>query len=104
MINTIKTAFADGFKYSGQPIIVSEFGGISFESDTGWGYNDKVKSYDEFFERLLSQKKAFVNIQGVCGYCLTQFTDVEDEKNGLLTIDRQPKVPMEKIEIMNRMN
>lgn len=33
----------------------------------------------------------------VSGYCYTQLTDVQQEVNGLLTIDRRPKVPIEKI-------
>ena len=28
----------------------------------------------------------------VQGFCYTQLTDVEQERNGLLTFDRQPKV------------
>ena len=33
----------------------------------------------------------------ISGYCYTQLTDVEQETNGLLTADRAPKVPIEKI-------
>jgi hypothetical protein len=31
----------------------------------------------------------------VRGYCYTQLTDVEQEQNGLLTYDRQSKLPLE---------
>ena len=30
-----------------------------------------------------------------CGYCYTQLTDVMQEVNGLLTMDREPKLPLE---------
>jgi hypothetical protein len=33
----------------------------------------------------------------VQGFCYTQLTDVEQEVNGLLTYDRKPKAPLEKI-------
>lgn len=36
-------AFANGFKYNGQPVIISEFGGIAFNNDdSGWGYGEKL--------------------------------------------------------------
>ena len=35
------------------------------------------------------------------GYCYTQLTDVEQEINGLLTYDREPKVPLETIRHIN---
>ena len=37
----------------------------------------------------------------VAGYCLTQFTDVEQEKNGLLTIGREEKFPADEIRRIN---
>ncbi len=39
-----KFAFAEGHEYAGQPVILSEFGGIAFTGDeAGWGYGNKVK-------------------------------------------------------------
>jgi hypothetical protein len=32
-----------------------------------------------------------------CGFCYTQFTDTYQEANGLLYMDRTPKVPIEQI-------
>lgn len=31
------------------------------------------------------------------GFCYTQLTDIEQERNGLLTFDRQPKIDPELI-------
>lgn len=36
------------------------------------------------------------------GYCYTQLTDVMQEINGLLTPERNPKIPPEKIQQINR--
>lgn len=93
--------FADGFKYEGQPVIFTEFGGTHYAQDEGWGYGASVHTDEEFLERFGSLIKA-VEDMDISGYCYTQLTDVEQETNGLLTVDRKPKVPIEKIaEIVN---
>ena len=44
--NRSRAAFADGFTYRGQPVIISEFGGIAYNNDdNGWGYGHKAVSY-----------------------------------------------------------
>lgn len=45
-----KFAFAKGFSYAGQPVMLSEFAGISFEKDRakGWGYGEPVKDEQSF--------------------------------------------------------
>ena len=37
----------------------------------------------------------------VRGYCYTQFSDTWQEKNGLVTMDRKPKVDFAKIRQIN---
>ena len=37
----------------------------------------------------------------VQGYCYTQLTDVGTEKNGLLTENREPKIPLQRLRILN---
>jgi hypothetical protein len=37
------------------------------------------------------------------GYCYTQLTDVEQEINGILTYDRQPKCDLNKIKELNNL-
>lgn len=89
--------FANGYKYEGQPVIISEFAGIGYKNTVqdGWGYGDKVNSDLEYVERLTSLIKAIRQIDTVCGYCITQLTDVECEINGLFDIDRKPKADIE---------
>lgn len=41
-------AFADGYTYKGQPILISEFGGIAFQTEEGWGYGNQVKDEEAF--------------------------------------------------------
>ena len=39
-----------------------------------------------------------------CGFCYTQLTDVEQEKNGLLTADRRDKLSKAGIEAVRNSN
>lgn len=87
-----RSAFADGFEYKGQPIIISEFGGIAFNEDGGWGYGNKVKDKDDFIQRFDSITTAIKKLPFVCGYCYTQVSDVQQEINGLMDQDRNCKI------------
>ena len=91
--------FANGYKYNNQPVILSEFAGIGYQNgnDKGWGYGDCVLSDDAYIDRLTSMVKAVRAIDGICGFCITQLTDVEQEINGLLDFDRMPKAKMEQL-------
>lgn len=91
-----------GHRYAGQPILVTEFGGIAFkQSDwNGWGYSG-AENEEDFLARLRAVMRPLQNSPVVQGYCYTQLTDVEQEINGLLTYDRKPKVPLEKIRAIN---
>ena len=96
---TFRRVLANGNPYMGQPVLLSEFGGIMFERDQrdgNWGYNSAAKNDDEFLSRL----KALVD--GIYdadfqGFCYTQLTDVQQEVNGLLDGDHNPKIAPEKI-------
>lgn len=89
-------AYANGYGHSGQPIILSEFGGMTISGGSGWGYfsveNDEAFLAD--FDDLIS----IIEESGMfCGFCYTQLTDVEQEKNGLLDARRNFKVSPDKI-------
>ena len=96
--------YAEGYKYEGQPIVFSEFGGAAYVSDCNgkldWGYGG-VKNDEEFIARYDSLIKA-IHKMNINGYCYTQITDVEQEVNGLLNSNHEPKVPVEEIEKCNR--
>ena len=85
------------------PFFISEFGGIGYNSEGGWGYGGTPKSEAEYFARLNATCKALLDNPNLFGFCYTQLTDTEQERNGLLTDDRQPKLPVELIhDILNR--
>ena len=96
--NLGRAAFAGGYSYCGQPVIISEFGGIAFQNDgQGWGYGNKVSSEEEFLSRFDAITTAIQKLPFCCGFCYTQLTDVQQEVNGLLYPDRSPKFEMSKI-------
>ncbi|SFE11564.1 Glycosyl hydrolases family 2 [Paenibacillus catalpae] len=99
--NQWKYAFAEGYEYKGQPVIVSEFGGIAFQTEAGWGYGNQVSSDEAFLNRFRNIHQAIKDRDYIVGYCYTQITDVQQEVNGLLTADRKPKIPLEKIREVN---
>ncbi len=99
--NKERYPFAKGYGYKGQPVIISEFGGIAFTSESGWGYGNQVKDEEAFIKRFDSIHQAIQDLDYVCGFCYTQVTDVQQEINGLLTIDRKAKVDLTKIREIN---
>lgn len=99
--NSFKHAMAKGYKYNGQPIIISEYGGIAINSEKGWGYGDQVKDEEVFMYRYESVTQGIKNTPYISGFCYTQLTDVQQEVNGLLNEDRVPKVDLNKIRAIN---
>ncbi len=103
--NGMKSSLAQGYEYKGQPVLISEYGGIAFSNDqTGWGYGNKVADEEEFVKRFESITTAIMDTDYICGFCYTQVTDVQQEINGLMDINRNFKVDCERIcEINKRM-
>ena len=89
--------YVPGYAYKGEPILITEFGGIAFSGDEeGWGYST-VADANEFLERYEALISALLRSEPVQGFCYTQLTDVEQEVNGLLTYDRRPKADLARI-------
>lgn len=87
------------YKRDVKPIILSEFGGVSFapaEDERWFGYGT-VGTTEEFMETYRNLTNAISNSAQLAGYCYTQLTDTGQEKNGLLTENRQPKADMAKL-------
>ena len=91
--------YADGARYQGQPLILTEYGGISFAGakEGEWGYRSPVSNEEEFLARFASMTRAALDSGKFAGICYTQLTDVQQEINGLLTADRKPKINPVKI-------
>ena len=91
--------FADGHSYKGQPVLLTEFGGIAFVNEANgetWGYGNGAKNADDLCERLEQLIKGIAKTE-FQGYCYTQLTDVQLEVNGLLYADRTPKVAVDRL-------
>lgn len=83
-----------GYRREGEPIMLTEFGGISYHPDGNgptYGYG-KVSDSESFLAKYRELIDAIVSSPAIAGFCYTQLTDVEQETNGLLTADRQPKL------------
>lgn len=79
------------------PFMVSEFGGIGWDTGAGWGYGNPPKTLDEFYERLEGLVSGLTDNPNMFGFCYTQLTDVEQERNGIYRYDRQPKFDTAKV-------
>ena len=88
--------------YMGQPFFVSEFGGIWWnpdvrEGEDSWGYGERPKSIEEFYERFTRLCGILLDDPAHFGYCYTQLTDILQEQNGIYGFDRSLKFDMARI-------
>ena len=97
----------DGYPHRGQPIVLTEFGGIAFskcptiDQKQPWGYATAADE-EEFHCRYRALMDVVNDIGMFSGYCYTQFADTFQEANGLLCADRTPKLPLEMIAAATR--
>ena len=99
-------------KWQGEPVHISEYGGIglnlmqdaeSKKKGKVWSYGRSAESYDEFYERYEGLTTAILDNPRIFGFCYTQLTDVEQEQNGLFEfITRKPKFDLKKICAINQ--
>ena len=98
--------------WKGEPVHVSEYGGIGFKLEnndftagrkTAWSYGQATTSYEEFYARYEGLTVAMLENPRIFGFCYTQLTDVEQEKNGLFEYEtRKPKFDMAVISEINK--
>ncbi len=103
-----KAMFAKGFSYEGQPVMLTETGGIAVNltcaaegaDKEGWGYDGAggEESFLRMYERLIDSIYAS---DLICGFCYTQLSDIEQEQNGLLDENHEFKIEPEKIREIN---
>ncbi len=92
----------DGYPHRGQPIMLTECGGIAYAKcpQPGvakvWGYL-MAQSDEEFHQRFRDLMEVINHTALFSGFCYTQFADTFQEANGLLCADRTPKLPLEVI-------
>jgi hypothetical protein len=105
-----KPLFARGSKYRGQPIVLSEVGGFLAippdippeQRDVLYRFYDSFERPEELVEKYRDLLNGIASLKFLGGFCYTQLTDIEQEINGLLTYNRQPKVPAEEIAHIHR--
>ena len=87
----------DGYPHRGQPVMLTEFGGISLVNNAahagGWGYTFAGDG-EQLAMRYTALLRAVSETQMFSGFCYTQFADTFQETNGLLTEARIPKFPL----------
>ena len=73
--------------------MVTEYGGILWSEggEKGWGYGNAPQSLEEFADRFVGLTQILLENPKICGFCYTQLYDVEQEKNGLYTYQREKK-------------
>lgn len=81
------------------PLMLTEFGGIELRAnrenatDDSWGYST-ANTVEQFEKQLRDLYGALRSSTVLVGTCYTQLTDTMQEANGLLTEDREPKLPL----------
>lgn len=90
--------------YHGEPIFVSEYGGIQWNTNgnSGWGYGVAPKDEREFIERYRGLTAALLDNPDISGFCYTQLYDIEQEINGLYTYAREPKFSIDVFREINQ--
>ncbi|MGH3742552.1 MAG: glycoside hydrolase family 2 protein, partial [Micromonosporaceae bacterium] len=83
-------------EWRGQPVVLTEFGGLSYAPEAGqkWFGYGTVETEDEFLELFTELVAAIADSRELAGFCYTQLTDTLQERNGLLDEHRNPKLPI----------
>jgi beta-galactosidase/beta-glucuronidase len=96
---TRKRLLLDPTDRRGQPVMITEFGGLSYypaEGKAWFGYAT-AQSEDEYLSMMKGLFDAIYASPDIAGFCYTQITDTLQETNGLLDENRRPKLPVEKL-------
>lgn len=99
---SVRHCLNEGYEYDGGPFMISEFGGVAYntqetEGEEAWGYGERLVGKEAVFNKIKALHEAVMDIEGCCGFCYTQLSDVEQEINGLLDHAHNPKFDIEDI-------
>ncbi|MCM1020995.1 MAG: beta-glucuronidase [Muribaculum sp.] len=93
--------------HKGECYMIDEFGGIQWTKKMNtpevapegkfWGYGEPPVTLDDYYSRLEQQVNVILSLDHIAGFCYTQIVDVELEKNGIYTYDRDKKFDMSRI-------
>jgi beta-galactosidase/beta-glucuronidase len=85
-----------GHRWTQEPIMITEFGGLSLKPAEGkdWFGYGTVSTTGELLAKYQELVEALLASPVLAGFCYTQLTDTLQETNGLLTEDRVPKADL----------
>ena len=88
-----------GYHNEGEPIMLTEFGGISYRpgASSAWFGYGTVGDPDAFLAKYEELVDAILDSPAIAGFCYTQLTDTGQETNGLLTANRESKLDIEQV-------
>lgn len=86
-----------GAEVSTLPILLTECGGVGFGhyGDEDFSYGDRPESEDALEQNIREIAQMIHSVDDLQGFVWTQLTDIQQEINGLLRFDRQPKLPVD---------
>ena len=107
--NELYDRFPDKHHWNGEPVFMSEYGGIRVvlqdvnaeNTKEAWGYGNAARSLEEFYERYDGLTTALIDNPKMLGFCYTQLTDVEQELNGIYYYDRTEKFDAQRLYKIN---
>lgn len=99
-----RTIVLPDYHRQGEPIMLTECGGISYAPATGerWFGYGTVKDQESYIAMYEDVIGAILDCATIAGFCYTQLTDTEQETNGLLREDRTPKIEPQRIRAITR--
>jgi beta-galactosidase/beta-glucuronidase len=101
-----RSVLLPGVVWGDEPVVISEFGGLTYDERPGeqtvWQGYAVVSDADELLERYRGFVDPLLDSPALAGFCYTQLTDVQQERNGLLNEHRRPKVDPDAIRRINR--
>lgn len=93
-----KFLFCSGYSYEGQPVMVTEMGGMNYRlDDFGDPVEPRFDNSESWLNAITEVVRSYQDSRLVQGICYTQLTDTQTEICGLLTWNREPKVSIERL-------
>ncbi len=99
-----RTIVLPDYHGEGEPIMLTECGGISYAPAPGerWFGYGTVSNPHQFVEKYDDIIGAILECPTIAGFCYTQLTDTEQETNGLLNENREPKLDVAAISAITK--
>ncbi len=99
-----RTIVLPDYHGEGEPIMLTECGGISYAPAPGerWFGYGTVSNPGQFVEKYDDIVSAILDCPTIAGFCYTQLTDTEQETNGLLNENREPKLDVAAISAITK--